>query len=116
MLDRYLDSSLAYQGHARGLGIDAVLAANAPAVGDVMPRLTIVLAIDPAAALARSCGDADRIEREGVGFQERVAAGFAELARRFPARVRLVDGTGTIAEVAAAVDALVGPLLERRRV
>ena len=116
VLDRYLDSSLAYQGHARGLGIDAVLAANAPAVGDVLPRLTIVLTLDPAAALARSRGDVDRIEREGVRFQERVAAGFAELARLFPTRVRLVDGAGTIAEVAAAVDALVVPLLERRRV
>jgi len=116
VLDRYVDSSLAYQGHARGLGIDAVLAVNAAAVGDALPRLTVVLVVDPATALARRRGDADRIEREGVGLQERVAAGFAEVARRFPARVRLVDGAAPIAEVAAAVDAHVMPLLEAGRV
>jgi dTMP kinase len=75
-----------------------------------------VLVVDPATALARRRGDADRIEREGVGLQERVAAGFAEVARRFPARVRLVDGAASIAAVAAAVDAHVMPLLEAGRV
>jgi len=116
VLDRYLDSSLAYQGHARGLGIDSVLAVNAPATGDVLPDLTLVLVLDPATALARRRGDPDRIEREGVALQESVAEGFVELARRFPARVRLVEGVGTIAEVAARVDAALAPLLEARRV
>lgn len=116
VLDRYIDSSLAYQGHARGLGIDAVLAVNAPGVGDVMPQLTVVLAVDPESGLARAQEQADRIEREGLELQRRVAEGFASLARRFPSRVRLVDGSGTIAEVAEAVDALVVPLLETHRV
>jgi len=116
VLDRYVDSSLAYQGYARGLGIDAVLAVNAPAVSDVMPHLTVVLAVDPETGLTRVQGEADRIEREGLELQRRVADGFAELARRFPSRVRLVDGSGTVAEVAAAVDVLVAPLLESRRV
>jgi dTMP kinase len=116
VLDRYIDSSLAYQGHARGLGIDAVLSVNAPGVGDVMPQLTLVLVVDPAMGLARADGEADRIEREGLELQRRVADGFAELARRFPGRVHLVDGARTIAEVASAVDALVTPLLETRRV
>ena len=65
----------------------------------MLPDLTLVLVLDPAAGLARRRGDPDRIEREGLGLQERVAEGFAELARRFPARVRLVDGGGSIAEV-----------------
>jgi dTMP kinase len=116
VLDRYIDSSLAYQGHARGLGIDAVLAVNAPAVGDVLPDLTLVLVLDPATGMARRRGDPDRIEREGLGLQERVAEGFAELARRFPSRVRLVDGGGPVAEVSARIDAALAPLLEARRV
>lgn len=116
VLDRYLDSSLAYQGYARGLGVDAVRAVNAPGVGDVLPDLTVVLVVNPELGLARSAGTSDRIEREGVAFQARVAEGFAELARRFPKRVRLVDGERPPAEVTDAVLALVEPLLERRRV
>jgi dTMP kinase len=116
VLDRYVDSSLAYQGHARGLGIDDVLAVNAPAVGGLMPQLTVVLVVDPATGLARLEGDADRIEREGLHLQAQVADGFSELALRFPGRVHLVDGEQPIAEVAAAVDALVAPLLEGHRV
>jgi dTMP kinase len=116
VLDRYLDSSLAYQGYARGLGIAEVRAINAPGVGDVMPDLTVVLVVDPAVGLARGNGDADRIEREGLELQRRVADGFAELARLSPARVKLVDGEQPVAAVAAAVDALVAPLLEGRGV
>jgi dTMP kinase len=116
VLDRYVDSSLAYQGHARGLGIDAVLAVNAAAMGDVMPDLTLVLVVDPATGLARASGEADRIEREGLALQRRVADGFAELARRDPVRVRLVDGARPIADVAASVEAAVAELLEHRGV
>lgn len=116
ILDRYLDSSLAYQGHARGLGIDAVLAVNAPGVGDVLPDLTAVLVVEPAVGLARSVGARDRIEREGARLQERVAEGFAELARRFPERVRAIDGERPAAEVTAHIVELLEPLLERRRV
>ena len=116
VLDRYIDSSLAYQGHARGLGIDAVLAVNGAAVGDVMPDLTLVLVVDPATGLARASGEADRIEREGLDLQRRVADGFAELARRFPARVRLVHGERPVSEVAADVQGAVGELMERRGV
>lgn len=116
VLDRYIDSSLAYQGHARGLGIDAVLAVNGAAVGDVMPDLTLVLVVDPATGLARASGEADRIEREGLDLQRRVADGFAELARRFPARVRLVHGERPVPEVAADVQGAVGELMERRGV
>lgn len=116
VLDRYIDSSLAYQGYARGLGVDAVLGVNAPAVGDVVPDLTVVLAVAPATGLARARGARDRIEREGVDLQRRVADGFAELARRFPERIRVLDGERPIAVVAADVWALVAPLVEDRGV
>jgi len=105
VLDRYLDSSLAYQGFARGLGVDAVLAVNEPGLRGVLPALTLVLDVDPAVGLTRSAGAPDRIEAEGLDFQQRVAAGFAVVARRFPERVRLIDGARRIDLVAADVEA-----------
>lgn len=116
VLDRYLDSSLAYQGHARGLGIDAVLAVNAAAVGDALPDLTVVLDVAPAAAQARASGAPDRIEREGLAFQRAVADGFAAVAARFPDRVAVVDGEGPVAEVAAHVLAAATTVIEAVRV
>jgi dTMP kinase len=108
VLDRFVDSSLAYQGFARKLGVDEVFAVNAPALRGVLPDVTLVLDVDPAVGLARAgAGDgrADRIEAEGLAFQQRVAAGFAALARRFPERVRLVDGLRDVELVAADVEA-----------
>jgi dTMP kinase len=105
VLDRFVDSSLAYQGFARGLGIDAVLAINAPGLRGLLPDLTIVLDVDPLVGLARAGGAPDRIEAEGLDLQQRVAAGFAVVARRFPERVRLIDGFRAVDVVAAAVEA-----------
>ena len=105
VLDRFVDSSLAYQGFARGLGIDAVLAVNGPGLRGLLPDLTIVLDVDPVVGLARAGGAPDRIEAEGLEFQQRVAAGFAVLARRFPQRVRLIDGSRDLDTVAAVVEA-----------
>jgi len=105
VLDRFIDSSLAYQGFARGLGIDAVLAVNEPGLRGVLPDLTIVLDVDPLVGLARAAGAPDRIEAEGLDLQQRVAAGFAAVARRFPQRVRLIDGLRGVDLVAADVEA-----------
>ena len=105
VLDRYLDSSLAYQGVARGLGVDAVLAVNGPGLRGALPALTLVLDVDPAVGRARSAGAPDRIEAEGLDFQQRVAAGYAAIARRFPERVRLIDGARAIDLVAADIEA-----------
>ena len=105
VLDRFIDSSLAYQGFARGLGIDAVLGVNEPGLRGLLPDLTIVLDVDPLVGLGRAGGTPDRIEAEGLDLQQRVAAGFAVLARRFPERVRLIDGFRDIDLVAASVEA-----------
>lgn len=99
--DRYVDSSLAYQGIARGLGLEAVLELNLAAVGGLLPELTFLLLLDPAASAARVGGAPDRIEREDDGFHERVDAAYRELARRFPERIVVLDGRSdpvTIAE------------------
>jgi dTMP kinase len=97
--DRFIDSSLAYQGAARGLGIDTVLEINRIAVGHRMPDIALVIDVPVALATARRCATPDRIEAEGDGFLERVAAGYHELAARFPERVSLIDGEGSVDEV-----------------
>jgi dTMP kinase len=81
--DRFLDSSLAYQGAARGLGVEEIERINRFATGGLLPDLTLLLAIDPAAAAARA-GEADRFEDEGAELQERVLAAYEELAAADP--------------------------------
>jgi dTMP kinase len=107
--DRFLDSSLAYQGAARGLGIPDVAAMNGPAIGEHMPDLTIILDITPGAASDRRAdrGSVDRIEDEGDALQESVAEGYREVARLYPDRVHLVSAAGTLDEVHARVMAAV---------
>lgn len=105
--DRFVDSSLAYQGGAGGLGLQAVWELNRMAVDGCLPHLTLVIDTPIPVAAARRCARPDRIEAQGPGFQERVAAGYRELAERFPERVALVPGAGTVAEVHAEVHAAV---------
>jgi len=107
LLDRYVDSSLAYQGHARGLGIDRILRLNLQATGGLLPDLTVVVVLDPETAAARHSGPVDRMEREGPAFQRLVAEGYRELAARFPERVREVDGAGPPRLVAGAIERIV---------
>jgi dTMP kinase len=103
--DRYLDSSLAYQGVARGLGIDRVLDLNA-AVADLLPDRTFVLLVDEETAAGRLGARPDRMEREGASFRAAVAGGYREVAERFPERIVLLDG-------ALPPDELAGLVLER---
>jgi len=108
--DRFLDSSLAYQGHARGLGIDAIYELNRHAVGVHLPDLTILLTLTVDDATARREGGAvDRIEREGRELQRAVAEGYGEIARRYPDRIRVVDAVGTPDEVHQRVAEAVSP-------
>jgi dTMP kinase len=106
--DRFLDSSLAYQGEARGLGVDEVLEVNRWATEGLLPDLTIYLAIDPAKAAARA-GEADRFEDEGAGLQERVRVAYERLAEAEPRRWVRVEADRAAeqvhADVLAAVEA-----------
>ena len=101
--DRYVDSSLAYQGIARGLGVDHVLELNRPAIGDLLPDRTFLLRVDAELAGARSAPEPDRIEREGAVFRERVEAAYDELAGTFADRIVAVDGSLPPKEIAARV-------------
>jgi dTMP kinase len=88
--DRYLDSSLAYQGAARGLGVDEVAGVNRWATDGLVPDLTLLLWLEPTAAAARAAED-DRFESEGEGLQSRVLEAYRELAAADPARWRRID-------------------------
>lgn len=89
--DRYVDSSLAYQGIARGVGVEHVLELNLHVVQGLMPDSTFLLLLDPAEA-GRRAGETDRLERAGAEFRARVDAAYRELAERFPDRIVALDG------------------------
>jgi dTMP kinase len=101
--DRYLDSSLAYQGVARGLGIERVLELNLLATSGLLPDRTFVLLLAPAEAASRRRGDPDRIESEGAAFAEEVDRAYREIARVFSKRVAVVDGTLNPEDIAEIV-------------
>jgi dTMP kinase len=101
--DRYVDSSVAYQGVARGLGLDRVLDLNLTAVGGLLPDRTFLLLIDPAALADRLRREHDRLEREDLDFHARADAGYRELAERFPERIVTLDGTRPAEELAEEV-------------
>jgi len=104
--DRYVDSSLAYQGAARGLGVDEVARLNEWATGGLMPDLTILLQLDPDLARARA-GDRDRFEDEGASLQRAVAEAYERLAAADPRRWRRVDASRPVEEVHTDVVKLV---------
>jgi dTMP kinase len=96
--DRFLDSSLAYQGVARGLGVERVRRANELATGGLVPDLTLLLALPPGLAGSRD-GATDRLEDEGARLQEHVAGAYEELAAADPARWRRIDAARAVSEV-----------------
>ena len=101
--DRYVDSSLAYQGIARGLGVEHVLELNLEATQGLLPERTFLVALDAKEAARRSSGDADRIEREGVEFQAAVGRAYEEVAEMFPERIKKLDGSRPAAVLARIV-------------
>jgi dTMP kinase len=101
--DRYVDSSVAYQGAGRGLGLERVLELNLDAVGGLLPDRTFLLLLDPTEAPARLRGEHDRLEREGDDFRARVDAGYRDLAARFPERIVALDGTRPADDLAEEV-------------
>jgi len=101
--DRYVESSLAYQGFGRGLPLDEVRALSAFATGGRAADVVVVLDLDPSAGAARRGRPPDRMEAEGAAFHARVRVGFAALAAAEPDRIAVVDAAGTVDEVAVRV-------------
>ncbi len=110
VVDRFLHSSLAYQGGARGLGVDAILELNRTAIGGLLPDRTFLLRVPVEVALARTAdGRRDRIESEGAEFLTRVDSAFEALSVRFDA-VEAIDGTRAEAEIAEEIAVRLGLL------
>ena len=101
--DRYVDSSVVYQGIGRGLGAEAVLDLNLAVTGGLLPDRTFVLLLDPASAGARQPGALDRIERESEAFRQVVADGYRSLAALAPERVTAVDASRGVDEIAEEI-------------
>ncbi|NPC94923.1 dTMP kinase [Bacillus sp. WMMC1349] len=103
LCDRFIDSSLAYQGYARGLGIDEVLSINQFAIGEMMPHITIYFAIDPEEGMKRihvnDSREKNRLDLEQIDFHHRVLQGYQEVMDRFPKRFRTVDASQPIDHV-----------------
>jgi dTMP kinase len=101
--DRYLDSSLAYQGVARGLGVERVLGFNIEAIRGILPDVTFLLVVDVDEARKRSAAARDRIEREGIAFLTLVDNGYRQLAGLFPQRVVAIDAARPVHDIAKEI-------------
>ncbi|MDQ2774795.1 MAG: dTMP kinase [Acidobacteriota bacterium] len=120
--DRFTDSTLAYQGEARGLGFEMVLSAHRLAIGSLFPNVTVCVDIDVQEGLARahrrnqrnkngSCED--RLDMQSPNFHNRVRDGYRRIAALEPERFRIVDGRGSIAAVADRVWTEIAPRLQQ---
>lgn len=111
--DRFVDSSIAYQGFGRGLG-DAVGVINTYAVDDCMPDLTILLKLDPERGSSRIAGrEHDRIEQASDEFHRKVYEGYLKLEEMYPERILGVDASGTIQEIAEEISHRLDEIMER---
>jgi dTMP kinase len=117
LLDRFVDSSLAYQGAGRALGVEEVRAVNLFATGGLTPDRTLLLRIDPATGRARQherAHEPDRLERESESFFAQVAAAYDDLARAEPERIRPIDAAqpppDVLRDALAAIEDLLPPL------
>ncbi|AMO31492.1 dTMP kinase [Lysinibacillus sp. fkY74-1] len=105
--DRFIDSSLAYQGYARGIGIDEVLSINEFAIGKKLPDMTILFDIAPEVGLARIYAtgnrEVNRLDVESLPFHQKVHEGYLLLVERYPERIRMVNADQDIDSVVEEV-------------
>jgi dTMP kinase len=108
--DRFIDSSLAYQGYARGIGVDEVLSINEFAIGKKLPDLTILFDISPEVGLARIHAHDDRevnrLDVESLAFHQKVREGYLQLVKRYPERINVVNADQSIERVVEDVWAI----------
>lgn len=116
--DRFIDSSLAYQGFARGLGIDEVLSINQFAIENVYPDLTLYLDVDPELGLRRirenENREINRLDLESISFHDKVRKGYLEVKRRFPDRIVWIDANRTLEAVFGEVTDVLEQFLARQ--
>ncbi|MDD1505714.1 MULTISPECIES: dTMP kinase [unclassified Lysinibacillus] len=109
--DRFIDSSLAYQGYARGIGVDEVLSINEFAIGKMLPDLTILFDLAPEVGLARIHAhgerEVNRLDVESLAFHKKVREGYLQLVERYPERIRVVNADQSIERVVEDVWSLI---------
>ncbi|MFY3791354.1 dTMP kinase [Ureibacillus sp. MALMAid1270] len=119
LCDRFIDSSLAYQGHARGIGIDEVLAINEFAIGKRMPDLTIYFDLEPSIGLARiqahSSREVNRLDIESLVFHEKVSEGYRLVMERYPNRIKMVNANQSIEKVTEDVWDILTKVLNEKK-
>lgn len=119
LCDRFIDSSLAYQGYARGLGIQEVLNINMFATQGRFPDLTFYLDIEPEAGLARIAAGqgrkVDRLDMESIGFHRKVREGYLRIAGMYPERIRRIDASQGQDEVAADIRSQLSAFLKEMK-
>lgn len=115
LCDRFIDSSLAYQGHARGLGVDEVYAINRFAVDSYLPDVTLFFDVSPETGLGRiekdETREINRLDIESLKFHEEVREGYRLLIERFPERIRVVDAEQGPEEVSRAAMKIIASYL-----
>lgn len=119
LCDRYIDSSLAYQGYARGLGIEEIYTVNKFAIDDYMPDLTLYFDVEPQVGLARIGKDAgrevNRLDVESMKFHETVREGYQILVGQYPERIQVIDAGNSIEKVLADALAVVADFMGSRK-
>ena len=120
LLDRFVDSSLVYQGIGRDLGIQKVYDLNLTATGGLLPDVTFMVYIDYEEGLRRKKAqtghDLDRLENEQAAFHRKVNEGYLTIAKRFPERIRLIDGTQSVEKVHQQIWALLMELFKEKNI
>ena len=114
LCDRFMDSSIAYQAYARGLG-DDVVSINLFAIQGCFPDLTIFLDLDPLIGQKRQIerGKLDRLEQEGLAFQQKVYEGYQELIKKYPERIKVVNADRDPESIEKDIECLIQSLLEQ---
>ncbi|QPQ33660.1 MULTISPECIES: dTMP kinase [unclassified Lysinibacillus] len=114
--DRFIDSSLAYQGYARGIGVDEVLSINEFAIGKKLPDLTILFDISPEVGLARIHAHGDRevnrLDVESLAFHQKVREGYLQLVKRYPERINVINADQSIERVVEDVWAILNEAIQ----
>ncbi|MFT8322605.1 MAG: dTMP kinase [Bacillus sp. (in: firmicutes)] len=115
LCDRFIDSSLAYQGYARGLGIDEVWKINEFAINGLMPDATLYFDLDPKVGLARinttENREINRLDMEKLDFHERVQKGYYQVIEKFPNRINKIDASQSVEKVFQQAEKIISKLL-----
>lgn len=117
LCDRFIDSSLAYQGYARNLGVDEIMQINQFAIENHMPDLTIYLKLSPETGLKRiqdNKRDSNRLDKETLEFHKKVVLGYNELSENYPDRIKVVDADQNIEDVFKETYSIIEKYIKRR--